>query len=1542
MKTKRIVFGLIIFTLIFTLLLKNTKNIKANELINKEPDIDLLSTVTGSMSVSFTEDGKTTVNLTESTVYNGWNYNNIGRLNITLSELDIDIVYKLVIKMDSTLYLPVDVLPCPAGATASFEKNDPISVNGNQTYEGQPFSGTITYTFNSESSKTVAIDNFELEFKYDEILWNNLANDSLKSGSAPVLSVQLIVEEEVLDEKNFLDITTEVAGQHSFNAGFRYGNNINENSFEARYDDLITFSIGNNSSYFHTGQYYKQLNIELDIPCYSDGDSKYYLKYDVNDIKVFIKSGVALDKSYYNLVATEDKILIQLNDFYTTTSSLLNIPFTFPQDTKLINNENYYPFKGEVKTYVDGDPNLSIYSSAEKFIITLNTKEESKLTLHSASWSVYYDNKEYVQPFGGVSVGNSGGDSGRIKLIYDFDVNYTDDDALFVTTMRLPIDNVTSVFEVKYSLIDENGNLVYFDSSGNIVPEGTPGALKYWTANVTNPFKGKVLYYYNSILFNRSNIRNDHRQYYFKSIEHVLGCVESGFKAWHSGAPVSNSASSGTYWGYAKFKNSSSTATTNVKIFEEDGAGNFNLKFEKNQITSSTNNNAVAYGMTNGKVSTNIVDAGNSFTISGRVSTLSYPYSANNILNTVDNNIILGFKLPEGVTINSAGSSFTNSSGTVKINIKNITSKPLGDGNNLWIIELEGGESIGYYSESLGAISNGSYIKFDVAFNTSLATSGTTLYVKNISYAASADTHNSASGTYGDMSVIDEFDLNGNGSSSDKVGCFRAEFNSLTIQIVGKNATLDITDNAHINNVLLEQLDNNLEKYDDIISYELEINCTSGGKAEDFEYYIPIVKKTSIVDNELIFNATYSLKLNNVVTVINSISENGVKILYSFDTNITYSTVNVSTWYETIPFEKTVEEVTMIKIVSQSGTIENGSVSIVRLSMSYEGEELDYSSDAGMYNSWTSRGQYKYLIGDRGVAGHYSTDINNLNINYTFDQQVIELTTSPGNHTDDIGNDSKVIEILTTFKNVQTFKISNITTYNAIITDVLNMETNAHLLTGDEANRTFAFYTTLDSNTKQDIAQINPILGTVSSLSTFKLNFEIFNADVISDITTIRYIDITIESENGVTIPVRINIKRELTVIGTVSNSISSGKQYTLFGTTETQITISKDSAFTAQFSAENIIPNNYKGRKLVFTNTLPVNSTIVLIDLTNTNNVKYYMYEITSSDTNTIDLTKFNVMGKETKYTVTTGLEAITEKLLFIIDLPDDNTLLDGTLNSINLARTLNSNIDEMSPEGLKFTTKDIREYELKATDNTKLGEEIIVEYEISEIDYSDSKYNDRKLSLSIIPTSTNSIYDSSIEYNGNTYYLNSNNEFIIPLSDVQTSGKYSIKFIYNSSTIKYNEGTCDLNIKLIASATSSAEKPHLGQTLKEVNINLTTSKKSSLKVESMSDRVIKNDELKDIVEVKYNALNVTGKVTLELQEKIGEGYTTDSTLLEAVNGITTQISGKFTVTGVYTLNLKFSQLMPSGNYQILFTVYDSLGNVERTVTYKFVVVNE
>ena len=112
-----------------------------------------------------------------------------------------------------------------------------------------------------------------------------------------------------------------------------------------------------------------------------------------------------------------------------------------------------------------------------------------------------------------------------------------------------------------------------------------------------------------------------------------------------------------------------------------------------------------------------------------------------------------------------------------------------------------------------------------------------------------------------------------------------------------------------------------------------------------------------------------------------------------------------------------------------------------------------------------------------------------------------------------------------------------------------------------------------------------------------------------------------------------------------------------------------------------------------------------------------------------------------------------------FVVELPDNNTSVNNTTNSINLARTLNSDVDEMSPNSLKFTTNNVREYDLEYSSDVEIEEEIEIEYTISDIDYSDSKYNDRKLALSIVPISSLSVINSYIEYNNEIYYLNSNN---------------------------------------------------------------------------------------------------------------------------------------------------------------------------------------
>ena len=61
--------------------------------------------------------------------------------------------------------------------------------------------------------------------------------------------------------------------------------------------------------------------------------------------------------------------------------------------------------------------------------------------------------------------------------------------------------------------------------------------------------------------------------------------------------------------------------------------------------------------------------------------------------------------------------------------------------------------------------------------------------------------NNKADGTYKDMKILDKYDLNQNGKTNDYVGCFSSANNSLSIQIIGKNVTLDIYDNISVNNV---------------------------------------------------------------------------------------------------------------------------------------------------------------------------------------------------------------------------------------------------------------------------------------------------------------------------------------------------------------------------------------------------------------------------------------------------------------------------------------------------------------------------------------------------------------------------------------------------------------------------------------------------------------------------------------------------------------------------------------------------------------------
>ena len=113
------------------------------------------------------------------------------------------------------------------------------------------------------------------------------------------------------------------------------------------------------------------------------------------------------------------------------------------------------------------------------------------------------------------------------------------------------------------------------------------------------------------------------------------------------------------------------------------------------------------------------------------------------------------------------------------------------------------------------------------------------------------------------------------------------------------------------------------------------------------------------------------------------------------------------------------------------------------------------------------------------------------------------------------------------------------------------------------------------------------------------------------------------------------------------------------------------------------------------------------------------------------------------------------------------------------------------------------------------------------------------------------------------------------------------------------------------------------------------------SLKVESLSDRLLHIEELRQTVSVVYAVKNAEGlRVTLEVQMKESSGYVTMTNVLTAVNGSGTHTGGVYDVTGRTNLTLRISQQAQSGTYRLLLSVVDDQNHTVMSVPYNFLIV--
>ncbi len=749
----------------------------------------------------------------------------------------------------------------------------------------------------------------------------------------------------------------------------------------------------------------------------------------------------------------------------------------------------------------------------------------------------------------------------------------------------------------------------------------------------------------------------------------------------------------------------------------------------------------------------------------------------------------------------------------------------------------------------------------------------------------------------------------------------------------------------------------------DELTYTLSISNTVGGTATGFEYYIPIASKTNTSDGD-----TYGLHTKEFVLALTEAaaakSDNlNLKLLYATENMTVSGAEDYTNWIE----ESSVTDwssVTMIKI-SCNETITNGQSAKVTINLKYKGD--NFNEQAGMLTSWSSGGSYLYKIGTKSVNKTRASNTVKATIIWSYEDTASGLTltaaTAGSALSDGASNTARLLsgdESFPEFENAHSFSITGISLNGVtLISSSLFGDDGdyAASMSAADSNEKFAMTVSLGDGSAVDLAEAYSSIssgglevGSTEANESPVFTFTLYNGDALTDASTVRYLDITLTSDKNVTITVRINIARQLAVATASAPNISGGQIYTTTTQTVSSVEISQDSAFTAQFVTA-YYTNNYQGdRTLSFSNAIPAGTTLLLIDFSNTSSLAYYSYKVAEDEITSLSLTDFAVCGdSETKYSYSDKSGTVTDVFLLIVDFSGcESYIAEDTTTTVTLKYTATESVSDSESE-LQFTVKSCRSTSLTATTSSaQVKETCSLSYSSTASAANESRYSGSKLALVVYAEDKSLPADATLEVNGNTYTQNAAGEFIIEVADLSgaASGTLSVSLTSETLTEDINL-TCDLYI----SATANAKAPKLGDKVASSTLTYTVNtvvpsfKVEGMKVGNVSTRLISS--LADSLSVQYSCKDLSScSVSVELQQLVGSGYVTSSTLLSSVSPNMESSAGVFTLfenasnTSNASMSFSLNSVgLTNESYRLHFKILDENGSTIDTVDYGFIV---
>ena len=402
-----------------------------------------------------------------------------------------------------------------------------------------------------------------------------------------------------------------------------------------------------------------------------------------------------------------------------------------------------------------------------------------------------------------------------------------------------------------------------------------------------------------------------------------------------------------------------------------------------------------------------------------------------------------------------------------------------------------------------------------------------------------------------------------------------------------------------------------------------------------------------------------------------------------------------------------------------------------------------------------------------------------------------------------------------------------------------------------------------------------------------------------------------------------------------VSHKVTDGEVFGDFNGKATSI--SRDSAFTAQFTVSDYIPDEYTAQALSFSEALPAGTTIIMKA-----DGGYWYYNL-GTENESIDLTNFTAMGGTDKFSFNKEKNAAkTFTYQFIVDFSktkiDDRITIDSDKKlEVSLSLTAGTpkdtsqsapNIPTAGNTHISLGIKSEAEFTLTSAGVAGKSATLNCAYNPSVGDAS--IWNGRKTALILTAPETapaDLTLTAVIAGNTTLYTMNSDRKFIIPLDKIDNK---EVNITLNSYLFGLSQDL-EFTAEWYVSESRADKSPLNGYnaaTCGEITFSCEKDVVPSVRIDGTTHRCSVGGQLS--VDVNYADIPIGEKtITAYLQSKNGEQYVD--------TGAKKEISH---TTGTGDQEIEFSMgQMPKGSYRILVIVQESGANILQ-VPYYFVIV--